>query len=133
MADVLGVKLLRTRAGLSMREMAEAVGLKGPSGWQFYEAPRRDGAYLPIEWRDAVTEKLAGRGSPPISVEEVDALFGAEPRHAGLAPMLVRPSCVAEAERYVALASPINAAPKDIVRHLFVNILGLAMEGDHGE
>jgi transcriptional regulator with XRE-family HTH domain len=126
------LRQLRQRAGLSMAAIASMTGLARASSWQRYEDQALfSKSCLPLEMRSGLLKALAGRGDPPITEEEVDRLFGAD--DAWLAAprpltLIISPEAVAEAERYVALASPINAAPKDIVRHLFVNILGLAVE-----
>ena len=60
-----------------MRAMANAIGLKGASSYQRYEdSDLYTRKYLPIEMADGVMEALTGRGSPPISLAEVQALFG---------------------------------------------------------
>ncbi|MGO4125696.1 hypothetical protein AB4Z01_14940 [Inquilinus sp. YAF38] len=69
-----------------MREIAQAIGLKGASSYQRYE----DGdlftrEYLPIEMGPHLKAILVGRGAPPIEPYEVDELFGIQLRPADTA------------------------------------------------
>jgi len=71
------LKALRTRAGLSMGQVAKHLGLRGASSYQRYE----DGAlykkpHLPVPMVRKLLDIFPGRGSPPISQEEVMMLAG---------------------------------------------------------
>jgi transcriptional regulator with XRE-family HTH domain len=70
------LKELRERAGLSMAEMARLLGLKGASSYQRYEDPSTfKRKYLPREKVDLLIQ-LVGRGSPPITIVEIETLAG---------------------------------------------------------
>lgn len=106
MAVTTDLKNLRHRAGLSMREMAEALGLKGPSGYQRYEDEATfQKPALPLGMREALHSLLRGRGSPPIRYEEIERLFGLD-REPGPQPerpimTAVTPSGIATAAEFV--------------------------------
>jgi phage repressor protein C with HTH and peptisase S24 domain len=71
------LKHLRERSGLSMAEIARAVGYRGASSYQRYEDPELfPKKYLPLDLAEKLARALAGRGSPPISREEVMAMAG---------------------------------------------------------
>jgi repressor LexA len=81
MADSIPTRLreLRTRAGLSMERLARAIGLAGASSYQRYEDPAlftKD--HLPLPMVRKLLDVLPGKGSPPISKEEVAMLAGIE-------------------------------------------------------
>ena len=68
---------LRERAGLSMSDMAEILGLKGPSSYQRYEDPalyKKDG--LSNSRVMKLLSVLVGKGDPKITAEEVRKLSG---------------------------------------------------------
>jgi len=71
------LKQLRQRAGLSMDKLAKAIGLAGGSSYQRYENPALyPKEELPVPLTKALAKALAGKGSPPITSEEVMKLAG---------------------------------------------------------
>lgn len=73
----LRIKALRERAGLSMADLARALGFRGASSYQRYEDPVLfTKPYVPLDMAEKLTAALAGRGIPPISRVEVMALAG---------------------------------------------------------
>lgn len=75
------VRELRDRAGMSLDELARAMGYKGASSIQRYENP--DGykkEFLTADLAHKFAKALVGKGNPPIVVEEVWALFRADLR-----------------------------------------------------
>ena len=71
------LRQLRLRAGLSMDDVAAALGLKGPSSYQRYEdAALYKGKYLPVEMVELLDAILVGKGEPPITSGEIWALAG---------------------------------------------------------
>jgi transcriptional regulator with XRE-family HTH domain len=71
------LRKLRERAGLSMREVAEALGYPHASGYQRYEdADMYTKKYISVEMAEKLVPLLSGRGNPPIKPEEVMALAG---------------------------------------------------------
>ena len=73
----LRIKALRERAGLSMADLARALGFRGASSYQRYEDPVLfTKPYVPLDMAEKLTAALAGRGTPPISRVEVMALAG---------------------------------------------------------
>lgn len=76
------LKQLRNRAGLTMQEMADALGYAWPSGYQRYEDPslyKRD--FLPLSFVRKLADVLVGQGDPPITQEEVYELSEVTPTH----------------------------------------------------
>lgn len=81
MSTVEALRGLRARAGLSMAEAAGRMGLKRASSYQYYESETGYGRdRLPPHFVGKLKEAFVGLGSPPITVEEVDALDGAPER-----------------------------------------------------
>jgi len=69
------LKALRERAGLTMAEMAKELGYKGASSYQRYEDPALyKKPYLPVPLLVMIHLNLVGKGTPPITSEEVEAL-----------------------------------------------------------
>ncbi len=71
------LKALRERSGLSMAQMAKALGYRGASSYQRYEDPSlftKSNLHLPLV--RALADVLVGKGSPPIRREEVLMLAG---------------------------------------------------------
>lgn len=105
------LKALRERAGIGLRELARHIG-RDASGYQYYE-DRCKKEFLPREVIEAVRPYLVGRGDPPVTVEEVNALAGIEPTNIA-APhrdIAVVPQKVLELE---GLLPPRSDMPKDI-------------------
>ncbi|MEP0518528.1 MAG: S24 family peptidase [Hyphomicrobiales bacterium] len=70
---------LRMRAGLSMEEVAKALGLRGASSYQRYEsADQYKGGFFKRDLVAKLTKALAGKGEPAIRNEDVWALAGPE-------------------------------------------------------
>ena len=70
---------LRTRAGLSIKKLAVAMGYAGASSIQRYLDMETYGTgYFPRDLVERIEEALVGKGVPPISREEVWALAGPE-------------------------------------------------------
>lgn len=71
------LKRLRERSGQSMAAIAKGLGLKGASSYQRYET---DHLYkkssLPLTTVLALSKLLVGKGSPPITEDEVLSLAG---------------------------------------------------------
>jgi transcriptional regulator with XRE-family HTH domain len=71
------LKRLRERAGLSMEKMANALGYKKPSGYQYYESVDKfKKETLPLDMVEGLIKILAGKGDPPITAREVFELSG---------------------------------------------------------
>jgi phage repressor protein C with HTH and peptisase S24 domain/predicted DNA-binding transcriptional regulator AlpA len=68
------LRTLRTRAGLSMAELAALLQMPRASSYQYYEKGFA-GATLPPQFQLPLMN-LVGRGDPPINELEVMALFG---------------------------------------------------------
>ena len=66
------LKSLREDYGVSMRELAEAIGKRGASSWQHYEA-RFKGSLLPLAIAQQIAPLFESRGCP---VEKVLKLAG---------------------------------------------------------
>ncbi len=69
-----GLKALRERAGMTVRELARELG-KSPSGYAFYENDYKR-PFLPPELTRALVPLLAGLGEPPVTDAEVLELSG---------------------------------------------------------
>jgi transcriptional regulator with XRE-family HTH domain len=65
---------LRARAGLSMDDLAKAMGYRGQSSIQRYLSTQYELAFRP-EIVQRFRSALLGRGSPPISEEDLEALW----------------------------------------------------------
>ncbi len=63
---------LRKRAGLSVRKLSEEIG-RSHSTYYMYERNYKK-AYIPMDWVELLIPRFVGRGSPPITKEEVLAL-----------------------------------------------------------
>lgn len=73
------VRRLRDRAGLSMAKMATLLDLKGASSYQRYETPALlKPGYLRRDLVARMESALVGKGTPPISRDEVWQLAGPE-------------------------------------------------------
>lgn len=73
------VRSLRERSGLTMAQMAKAMGYKGASSIQRYENPDQyKGGYLPRDFVAKIERALLGKGNPPIQRAEVWELAGPE-------------------------------------------------------
>jgi SOS-response transcriptional repressor LexA len=71
------LKRIRERSGLSMADVAKAIGFRGASSYQRYEdSGLFTKKYLPLDLAEKLARILAGRGIPPITSEEVMALAG---------------------------------------------------------
>jgi len=74
------LKALRERAGLTISEVATAVGFSGPSGWARYEsADYYRKSHISVDLARKLEPLLVGRGNPPIAREEVWSLAGVIP------------------------------------------------------
>ncbi len=71
------VRDLRIRAGLTLEEVAAAMGLARASSAQHYEDDYKK-HFLPLEKANALANAMEGRGIPPIRREEVLALAFSE-------------------------------------------------------
>lgn len=69
------LKALRLRAGLSMQDMAQALGMPRASSYQYYEKGFA-GAALPDTIADAVLATLRDKGDPPITDDDLRGLLG---------------------------------------------------------
>ena len=70
------LKALRERAGLSVREVARAIGLgESYSTYATYERAFKK-PFLPMDLAQKLSKALAGRGDPPITENDVLALAG---------------------------------------------------------
>lgn len=72
------LRALRKRAGLSMADMIKALGLKTTSGYQHYEKPAGgfSKSALPLDFTRKIAAVLIGKGTPPVTEDEVWALAG---------------------------------------------------------
>ena len=71
------LRRLRQRAGLSMAELATAIGYKTASGYQRYENDQQfEKPYLPMTLTRKLVDVLEGRGDPPITNIEIMKLSG---------------------------------------------------------
>lgn len=71
------LKDIRQRAGLSMQELAKAMGYRNSSSYQRYEDPSltRDDS-LPIKFVQKLLPVVTGKGAPAISDREIMELVG---------------------------------------------------------
>jgi len=100
------LKALRLRAGLSMADVAKALGYRGASGYQRYEdATRPASNEIPVAMARTLAAVFAGRGDPPITEGEVMALADA-----GFAAA-VSPAFAGYAEAGVFRAASIRPVP----------------------
>lgn len=65
------------RAGLSHDKVAQAVGLARASSLQTYVAPDRE--FIKFDLVQKLSRALVGKGTPPITTEEVFSLAGVNP------------------------------------------------------
>jgi hypothetical protein len=73
------VAALRTRAGLSMAEIAKLMQFKGASSYQRYEdATKLKDGYLKRDWVASFAKAVVGKGNPPVTEREVWELAGPE-------------------------------------------------------
>lgn len=75
----LKLKALRTRAKVSMDRVAKDLGYKTASSYQRYEDPttyEKKGKHLPLHIARGLINILVGKGSPPVSQEEILMLAG---------------------------------------------------------
>lgn len=77
-AETKGQKLarLRERAGMSLGEIAKAGGYKGRSSVQRFFGPDYDAEFLPIDVAQRLARALVGKGSPPVTLQELFTLAG---------------------------------------------------------
>lgn len=68
------IKKLRLRSGLVMRELADGMDYKHPSGWQAFENSQMD--YVIPDDLELLLKIFVGKGNPPITPEEVLELGG---------------------------------------------------------
>ena len=78
---------IRKRAGYGMREFAAAVG-EPSSTYATYEQGRFKQPFIPMRKIRKWAPHLVGRGSPPVTIEEVMRLAGASPDYSDLRPKL---------------------------------------------
>jgi len=127
------LKAMRHRAGLTMAEMARAAGLKGASSWQRYESVAFTKDFLPPEVTVRLADHLAGRGTPPITAEEVLALGRSalvEAASAGVGPARASADGVAGAA-VEAVQSTEDPGPADQADS--IPVYGAARGGDDQE
>lgn len=80
------LRKLYARSGLSMGDLATLMGYKGPSSIQRYLEPSYlEQGLLPLRLASKFSSALTGRGSPPITSQEVFALAGIELTSGGAA------------------------------------------------
>lgn len=71
------LKRIRERSGLSMADVAKAVGFRGASSYQRYEdSGLFTKKYIPLDLAEKLARVLAGRGIPPIERDEIMTLAG---------------------------------------------------------
>ena len=71
------LRKFRKRGGLTIQQMAKAIGFRNGSSYQHYESPRLfKRKYLPLEVAERFADALEGRGDPPIQRGEIYALAG---------------------------------------------------------
>ena len=129
---------LRKRAGLSMRELAERMGYKGPSSIQRYEnAEEFPEGYLPFAFIKKAAPHLIGKGDPPITASEVyllagldvdesGELRGSDPLAAHQAPGALSEDLEIDYVKSIDLPGIANL-PKDLP------VVGTAVGGEDGE
>ena len=72
------VKAIRERVG-SMRAVAQDMGYKNASSLQHYETPTLyKGGYIDRDWVETFARAVVGKGSPPVTPDEVWLLAGPE-------------------------------------------------------
>ena len=73
------LRRLYERSGLTLAELAALMGYRGASSLQRYLEPDYlDGGLLPVKLASRFAKALAGRGTPPISAQDVFDLAGLE-------------------------------------------------------
>lgn len=95
------LKELRARAGLSIREVADRLGLATGSGYQHYEAKFKK-PYLPLDFVERLAPIFAERGVPPA---EIYALAGVSKGPAAEPPRKATPPGPGVAEGGAAMAA----------------------------
>lgn len=69
------LKALRKRAGVRAAECAEAMGLRGPTGYLRYENDTLyDTQRIPYRVVQSISKLLVGRGIPPVTLSELVAI-----------------------------------------------------------
>ena len=97
---------LRIRAGLSLQQVADLAGYKGPSSVQAYFSPHYDPDALQVKIAHRIAPVLAGRGDPEISEHEVY----------DLTKLPAPPSGIAQAVEVIPIAETptLRGQPKDV-------------------
>jgi SOS-response transcriptional repressor LexA len=70
---------LRDRSGHTMKSMALALGYRGASSYQRFEAPDAKVENQPLSWVRKVARALHGHGEPPITVTDLAFLLEEPP------------------------------------------------------
>lgn len=112
MTETVGSVLtaLRMRAGLSLREVAEAAGYNGASSVQAYFAPDYDRRPLSGPVAVRLGKALAGKGSPPVEMDEVLKLAQIE----GMGDVYVPLVPEAMPNTAIAEAPTLRGQPRDV-------------------
>ncbi len=119
---------LRERAGLSMAEMAKLLGYKGASSYQRYEDPETyNEGYLPARFVRRLIQVLPGRGSPPITANEITILLGDSihllepPRNPLAPPESERIPLIGEVQAGVWREASENQEDPSVFPHIAIN------------
>ena len=111
------MRALRKRAGLSMAELAHAMGYAGSSSIQRYESQED---WLPVPIVEKLCRALVGKGSPPIMADEVYALTNLWPINPSGAyatippPARIPPEFMPRDSEYAAAHTATGASQGDI-------------------
>lgn len=78
MEQTVGQQLaaMRGRSGLSLEQVAQLAGYKGPSSVQAYFGKDYDPTHLDVTVASKLAKAMVGKGSPAITREEIMALTG---------------------------------------------------------
>lgn len=83
------LRVFRKHAGMSMEQLAKAMGYKHASGLQHYENDEYEGHFYPVEFAQKAAKALAGKGSPALFEDEVfTSLSGVHKMRADFLPPL---------------------------------------------
>lgn len=111
----------RKQRGLTQTQLAEALGTGRSQIVKLERGERR----LTVDWARRIATALG---------VEVSALIDGEMPSEVPMPsshtILIRRAAIQAAERIVAMAGPINAAPRDVVRQIVTEAFGFWMESD---
>ncbi len=86
---------LRTRAGVTAAEAARALGYASTNGYIQYEYEKHGDKLIPYKIVKGLLPLLVGRGTPPVTTDELISISEARSLRADTAPTAMTPASVA--------------------------------------